>query len=184
MGGWAGIRSANITKGSGVALETTRERGEGERSGTREGWRKSGSRLALMMGRPGPHMYSCLPSQLQQCQISTIKPSVLDCAHRNSWLARAKKRNNKRMVKRSDLKIVEFLEHRRSGRLALFQRGASSHGHLKTSSKRCFRQITAFIGFPEADVSVCPEHTESHIRSLCPPPRLCVFRPGGLVKRM
>lgn len=42
MGGLAEIRSASFVKGCGVVLETTSKDKEGGRSGTREGWRRSG----------------------------------------------------------------------------------------------------------------------------------------------
>lgn len=53
MGRLVEIRSANIIKGCGVVLETMEEgETERERSGTREGWKKSGVKLALMTGAP------------------------------------------------------------------------------------------------------------------------------------
>lgn len=42
MGGLAEIGSASFVKGCGVVLETTSKDKEGGRSGTREGWRRSG----------------------------------------------------------------------------------------------------------------------------------------------
>lgn len=43
VGGLAEIRSASFIKGCGVVLETMSKDKEGGRSGTREGWRRSGA---------------------------------------------------------------------------------------------------------------------------------------------
>lgn len=134
---------------------------------------------------PGPQKYSCLPSQLRQCQISIIKPCVLVCAHMNSWMALLQKKSEQ---EKRELNITKsyYLCFQR----VQFQTNPDDDEaegdigeHLPTPlALSAYTNHFAFIKFPGADVRLCPECTESHMCRLCPQPQLCVRVLSGLVK--